>query len=1028
MANAIGKEIPEMVGDFVSGFGGKGWKIWKNEGKWTAEFDDLRVRGTMSVHELVVKRIRAVCGALGISQACGKVEEVEEDSVYYYLKMEGDDVSGYGGFRAGDLVRCQRWTSQGVKGYWVEVAGVDGRWLNILKSEFKGVITDETKEVKSEQVLSVKTSDVALTVGGERVSARGSQLTIGGDASFDTMAKPSKGDELVQYGSTKHENRRTAIYLHAAEDEQPAMDILFGIKEKSFDGCLKVRLGGGLPDDGGVGLYCEDGHILAKSESGEVLYEMKPDGSFNMGRGQFVYDPKKDTLTLGSKVVMKWEPPKIESETEYAIGENATSVPSSGWSSTYPSAAEGDYVWTRTRMRYSDGSSSGEYIYMVSRVGKDGMNVDIVGTSVYYAVTKSNIRPSAFPYTSVPALKAGDWLWSKTIVMYSNGSSTVCYASSYVGKDGVDVHRNLMDLTDFSFTEEMYGDVLRFGSDSAQVSSGAEITGKGVHDSDVLSCSGAGDEYVDLFDIVVPFEPSTWYTLSFYHKGGAISNHVYPNVVDTGSPVYADGRLEAAEAYGSRSYEASESWIRHFYTFRTKSSLGTDKHVLLRVPAGGDAVSVCLVTIRKGVRGSVEREGFYSHNSMVEESAKDGASALKSGDMNWSYAELFSENVTGQLSGGSDYTLSFYSRGKGNIHTFVWGGGDASPLDLDFRCIADGVASDKYVEDGDHSWTLGEEWVRHTYVFRTKSVIPSKVYVLFRAYAGGAEICQLKLESGQTASDWGRSENDRTADLPFWVNDWNGHTTEINGEKVVSPQAFFGEKKDGKLTGVLIGARVLEGYSTGLYGLKDGNVMVGIDPVKGLYEFRGTIVGDEGQFNGMLFGSYYKSNVVVTESNYHDLFVERVHYEGGGKITVPDWRRVAQVIVINGLPDSTGDEIEFYLPPYYYNGAKIPNAEDYAMGLSMLGSTLVLLNRTSGEKSSSVRIHGKFLGAGASVSQMKDYVDLGSERCMYMTCKISSGGVVYYEESEFSESSWSPTFPGTVVPLKPSDWRADLKN
>ncbi len=333
IANAFGKLIPEVVTDFISGFSGQGWAI-RNTGteeqpEMTAEFDNLRIRGTMSVYELVIQKIRAVCGALGISQACGKVEEVTEDNDYYYLWIEGDDTSGYGGFQVNDLVRCQRWTSSGVKGYWVEVADVtdNGHCLVIPKTEFDGYIVEENDTYSAEQVSGVYSEPI--------VDDDGNTLTDDSDVTLDAagdntnMVVPAKGDELVQYGNTANENRRTAIYLHATEDSQPAMDILFGISTKSFVGCLKVRLGGGLPGSGDVGLYCEDGHILAKSGS-KTLYEFAPSGDFTLGNGKITYDATTDKLVIGEGVTINFKAaatnPNLLSGTNFERGTSAWTV------------------------------------------------------------------------------------------------------------------------------------------------------------------------------------------------------------------------------------------------------------------------------------------------------------------------------------------------------------------------------------------------------------------------------------------------------------------------------------------------------------------------------------------------------------------------------------------------------------------------------------------------------------------------------------------------------------------------------
>jgi len=68
--------------------------------------------------------------------------------------------------------------------------------------------------------------------------------------------------------------------------------------------------------------------------------------------------------------------------------------------------------------------------------------------------------------------------------------------------------------------------------------------------------------------------PNQWYTLSFYTKGvGTIYGFVFPNFVDTSSYSYIDGvKLEYSTPDGSKNWNLTDDWIRHTYTFKSKSS------------------------------------------------------------------------------------------------------------------------------------------------------------------------------------------------------------------------------------------------------------------------------------------------------------------------------------------------------------------------------------------------------------------------------------------------------------------------
>ena len=140
--------------------------------------------------------------------------------------------------------------------------------------------------------------------------------------------------------------------------------------------------------------------------------------------------------------------------TTYAVSTNSTSTPASGWLPNIPSVQQGSYLWTRTVVKYSDGTSTTGYSVVRQGVdgkngaqgpkgtdgknGKDGVSVTISSTSTTYAVSTNSTKPSdsAFTATTIPGVAVGSYLWSKTVVKYSDNNSTTAYSVSRIGSDG----------------------------------------------------------------------------------------------------------------------------------------------------------------------------------------------------------------------------------------------------------------------------------------------------------------------------------------------------------------------------------------------------------------------------------------------------------------------------------------------------------------------------------------------------------------------------------------------------------------
>lgn len=132
------------------------------------------------------------------------------------------------------------------------------------------------------------------------------------------------------------------------------------------------------------------------------------------------------------------------SEVRYQSSTSGTVAPTGTWLVDPPSVAPGRFLWTRTVTSYSDGTST--TAYSVSRqgtngaAGADGTSVTIASTSIMYCKTTTPTQPSddQFTLTSIGTLAAGQYLWIKTEVTYSDGVTTKSYSVSYIGTDGTD--------------------------------------------------------------------------------------------------------------------------------------------------------------------------------------------------------------------------------------------------------------------------------------------------------------------------------------------------------------------------------------------------------------------------------------------------------------------------------------------------------------------------------------------------------------------------------------------------------------
>lgn len=79
-----------------------------------------------------------------------------------------------------------------------------------------------------------------------------------------------------------------------------------------------------------------------------------------------------------------------------------------------------------------------KFSFAVAKAGQNGSSVTVKSTSVTYQVSASGTTtPTGTWGDTVPTVPNGQFLWTKTVVTYSDGKSTTSYSVSYKGTNGV---------------------------------------------------------------------------------------------------------------------------------------------------------------------------------------------------------------------------------------------------------------------------------------------------------------------------------------------------------------------------------------------------------------------------------------------------------------------------------------------------------------------------------------------------------------------------------------------------------------
>ena len=128
----------------------------------------------------------------------------------------------------------------------------------------------------------------------------------------------------------------------------------------------------------------------------------------------------------------------------YGLSASETTQPT-GWSTQVPTLTKGNYLWTKTVWTYTDNTS--EIGYQKTYIAKDGNDgadgiagkdgVGIESTTITYASsTNGTTKPSSGWSSTIPNVPAGNFLWTKTVWTYTDGTSETGYSVAKMGETG----------------------------------------------------------------------------------------------------------------------------------------------------------------------------------------------------------------------------------------------------------------------------------------------------------------------------------------------------------------------------------------------------------------------------------------------------------------------------------------------------------------------------------------------------------------------------------------------------------------
>ena len=126
-------------------------------------------------------------------------------------------------------------------------------------------------------------------------------------------------------------------------------------------------------------------------------------------------------------------------DVEYAKSSSNTTAPTSGWQTTAPAWEDGKYIWSRTKTVLTDGSTEYTKAVCISggkgATGSTGVGVKSI-VEQYYLSSSPTSQTGGSWSTTRPTWKDGWYIWTRSVITYTNGTSTTTAAICVTGGKG----------------------------------------------------------------------------------------------------------------------------------------------------------------------------------------------------------------------------------------------------------------------------------------------------------------------------------------------------------------------------------------------------------------------------------------------------------------------------------------------------------------------------------------------------------------------------------------------------------------
>lgn len=470
--------VKEMakVGNFVLFKGRAGESVWTTI--LSSEHDPLAGTNTFVAEDASIDLINGTVGAYSASSAM---------TIAQYIELFAGDsgfVIGYN--EIPDLKRTLKWDSDDSSiltrilsvakqfgaelSFRFEVGGLSviGKYIDIRKhiggnkDIYLRVDTDLNKIVTTSDIADLCTaiagtggtpegSNDPITLKGYRWTDPNGRYVLGGDGVLrDPVALRTWSRLLSNTNTNPVDAHITRNKTYEAATQATLLHSVLSDLEKFNHPAVNYEVDiAKLPDTVNIGdtvyLVDEDEKLFLSARVLELTYSYSNEsGTATLGdyliqasQVSAEYRALAETLAKQNKGQDGKDGIGIQSSiVTYQAGSSGVSAPTGTWSDAVPNVAANQYLWSRTIITMTDGSTS--TTYSVGKMGANGADgIGLKSSAVTYQIgTNGTTAPSGTWSSTIPPASQGTYLWSRTVTLYTDGTQNTSYSVAYQGTNG----------------------------------------------------------------------------------------------------------------------------------------------------------------------------------------------------------------------------------------------------------------------------------------------------------------------------------------------------------------------------------------------------------------------------------------------------------------------------------------------------------------------------------------------------------------------------------------------------------------